>query len=511
MSGCRHRTAKRYSAGACCRCSSSHPPPPLPPRSPQRSRPAACSSTLASGTPPRALSAPRAEPLICPSLPSHRRVGSSTAAATSHILAATVGGRSTRAPRRTTWLPCPPPQRGASPRGEQRWRACEGGRLEEAPPPPAAAPPPTRLSPCRSCQVLKEMEAQREVAAVTEEARPPSRDNLGVPEAAWLRHEVAHSVAEEVPHRDDAIAVFVDAARAGCRTMSSVAWLAQCSWTVAAACCKSRLQCASLSLTCTRPSSLSGSNSRASSLRATLAVPLRGIETGVEAPRQVGYGCIALFNVLGRREQPKEEAEAPISLNVGAFQLPLLQVAAVRIVPRANSELTPRVSLMQGTAHAVARERGGASELTLSRGPRVPCASLLVRIRAAASADGPAPPYARKIRNPPGPASPEIQNSPPPPQLRKPNIRLQPLHAAATRAAPLPTATTKAAEARAGGDPQGGRRARTQCHCPRGGGRLAVVPHADGGRRPRATRHARLRSIQCDGGRTGGVSPVSPA
>ena len=116
VSGCRHRTAKRYSAGACCRCSSSHPPPPLPPRSPQRSRPAACSSTLASGTPPRALSAPRAEPLICPSLPSHRRVGSSTAAATSHILAATVGGRSTRAPRRTTWLPCPPPQRGASPR-----------------------------------------------------------------------------------------------------------------------------------------------------------------------------------------------------------------------------------------------------------------------------------------------------------------------------------------------------------------------------------------------------------
>ena len=57
------------------------------------------------------------------------------------------------------------------------------------------------------------MEAQREVAAVTEEARPPSRDNLGVPEAAWLRHEVAHSVAEEVPHRDDAIAVFVDGAR----------------------------------------------------------------------------------------------------------------------------------------------------------------------------------------------------------------------------------------------------------------------------------------------------------
>jgi hypothetical protein len=222
---------------------------------------------------------------------------------------------------------------------------------------------------------------------------------------------------------------------------------------------------------------------------ATLAVSLRGIETGVEAPRQVGYGCIALFNVLGRREQPKEEAEAPISLNVGAFQLPLLQ----------------------GTAHAVARERGGASELTLSRGPRVPCASLLVRIRAAASADGPAPPYARKIRNPPGPASPEIRNTPPRPQLRKPNIRVQPLHAAATRAAPLPTATTKAAEARAGGDPQGGRRARTQCHCPRGGGRLAVVPHADGGRRPRATRHARLRSIQCDGGRTGGVSPVSPA
>ena len=48
---------------------------------------------------------------------------------------------------------------------------------------------------------------------MTEEARPPSRDNLGVPEAAWLRHEVAHSVAEEVPHRDDAIAVFVDGAR----------------------------------------------------------------------------------------------------------------------------------------------------------------------------------------------------------------------------------------------------------------------------------------------------------
>ncbi len=142
VSGCRHRTAKRYSAGACCRCSSSHPPPPLPPRSPQRSRPAACSSTLASGTPPRALSAPRAESLICPSLPSHRRVGSSTAAATSHILAATVGGRSTRAPRRTTWLPCPPPQRGASPRGEQRWRACEGGRLEEPPPPPPAPSPP---------------------------------------------------------------------------------------------------------------------------------------------------------------------------------------------------------------------------------------------------------------------------------------------------------------------------------------------------------------------------------
>ena len=355
------------------------------------------------------------------------------------------------------------------------------------------------------------MEAQREVAAVTEEARPPSRDNLGVPEAAWLRHEVAHSVAEEVPHRDDAIAVFVDGARwlpdnvVGCVARAMLMDGSGGVLQESAAVCEPLADVYSpkfslrLQLTGKQPAN------------ATLVVSLRGIETGVEAPRQVGYGCIALFNVLGRREQPKEEAEAPISLNVGAFQLPLLQVAAVRIVPRANSELTPRVSLMQGTAHAVARERGGASELTLSRGPRVPCASLLVRIRAAASADGPAPPYARKIRNPPGPASPEIRNTPPRPQLRKPNIRVQPLHAAATRAAPLPTATTKAAEARAGGDPQGGRRARTQCHCPRGGGRLAVVPHADGGRRPRATRHARLRSIQCDGGRTGGVSPVSPA
>ena len=310
------------------------------------------------------------------------------------------------------------------------------------------------------------MEAQREVAAVTEEARPPSRDNLGVPEAAWLRHEVAHSVPEEVPHRDDAIAVFVDGARwlpdnvVGCVARAMLMDGSGGVLQESAAVCEPLADVYSpkfslrLQLTGKQPAN------------ATLAVSLRGIETGVEAPRQVGYGCIALFNVLGRREQPKEEAEAPISLNVGAFQLPLLQVAAVRIVPRANSELTPRVSLMQGTAHAVARERGGASELTLSRGPRVPCASLLVRIRAAASADGPAPPYARKIRNPPGPASPEIRNTPPPPQLRKPNIRLQPLHAAAPRAAPLPTATTKAAEARAGGDPQGGRRARTQCHCP---------------------------------------------
>ena len=61
---------------------------------------------------------------------------------------------------------------------------------------------------------------------------------------------------------------------------------------------------------------------------ATLVVSAVRIETGVEVPGQVGYGCIALFNVLGRREQPGEEAEAPISLNVGAFQQPLLQVGS---------------------------------------------------------------------------------------------------------------------------------------------------------------------------------------
>lgn len=108
----------------------------------------------------------------------------------------------------------------------------------------------------------------------------------------------------------------------------------------------------------------------------TLVFRVDAFESSSRALRVCGYALLNAFYVPGRdrADQPSTEGPQRLLLRAGAFQLPLRQTSPS---PKGGRALTARV---------------------LDNVPRVPCSTLLLRVvprnPGAASAVGPAPPYA---------------------------------------------------------------------------------------------------------------------
>lgn len=210
-----------------------------------------------------------------------------------------------------------------------------------------------------------------EPAPVSPAATPPA-DNLGVPEAAWLNSDgrSAEAGAPGTPKE-----LVLDAARwlpdnlVVCRARLALLDAQGQTIREATGWCSvlSDARSPKFDAKLLLPASLP--------LDGTIVVSLVAMEEGVAESRQLGFAALALFSGGGASSEPPGDRAHEGALNSGAFQLPI----------------------MIGHPEEVAATRDGlTSEAVLYQAPRIPCASVLVRLK---DAGGEAPPPAYSTRS----------------------------------------------------------------------------------------------------------------
>ena len=191
-----------------------------------------------------------------------------------------------------------------------------------------------------------------------------TRNNNNVPPLAWLRSPEPATPHEQSEYEGEGAIVLVDAARFLPDDI------------VASGVRASLLDERGTTLVSARAHSLVLSDARMPRFapmrlhlcgplppNATVVIAITAMIEDVEEAVTLGYAPLALFVYLGDTSltQPTSSAlplASPFALNVGAFQLPL----------------------HPGTEQAFATSEIAISEATLSNGPRIPCATVLVRI-----------------------------------------------------------------------------------------------------------------------------------
>lgn len=248
--------------------------------------------------------------------------------------------------------------------------------VANAPPPPDDVPSGELQLQLRRGSPVAISEAEHRVpgAQQAEMGAPAKRDNLGVPESAWLNSGAQEvNTAGPVHTFDSPIELFVEGARflpddvVVCRARLMLLDGAgqpiheAAGWCALLGDVRSPKLDAQLVLSSPVPAD------------ATVVVSIVAVQKGVEKPRQLGFAALALFH--RQYEDPPVQPNAPttdVVLNRGDFQLPLLL----------------------GFPEEVMKSRGGGlTEALTTDAPRVPCATVLLRIHPAGHA-GPVPAYA---------------------------------------------------------------------------------------------------------------------
>ena len=195
-----------------------------------------------------------------------------------------------------------------------------------------------------------------------------ARDNANVPPLAWLKSPEPRVPPDQLAYDGEGAVLVVDGARFLPDDVVASSIRATLLDERGSALASARAPCMVLSdarmprypsLRLYLSGAVSGSGA-ALPANATLALSVLAVVQGVEEAVTLGFAPLALFTRLGDTSltQPTAPRESAIALRTGAYQLPLYLGSSLA---KANRGLV-------------------VSEASLSTGPRLPCATLLVRL-----------------------------------------------------------------------------------------------------------------------------------